>query len=117
MVPMRAVPIHCALVFEHLYDYHRRMDDPELIPITEEDGLTYWITQPPPACPNGHPFRPGDITTYGEGWFACNCDAAQSSGERAGHSRYTCQRCGAATDVPACTDPGAVVGWAASHAH
>jgi hypothetical protein len=53
------------------------MDDPELIPITEEDGLTYWLTRPLPACPNGHPFRPGNITTYSEAWYACSCDAAK----------------------------------------
>jgi hypothetical protein len=91
------------------------MDDPELIPITDEDGLTYWIRQPPLACPNGHPFRAGDITTYSEAWYACNCDAAQNSGKRPGHTSYTCKRCGATTDVPACTDPSARVGWAAAH--
>jgi hypothetical protein len=60
----------------------------------------FCVTQPPEHCPNGHPFRPGDIRTYSEGWYACGCEAAEAADERPGHSRYTCKRCGATTDVP-----------------
>jgi hypothetical protein len=65
--------------------------------------------------PNGHPCRSGDITTYGQGGFACCCDGARSDDGHAFHNTCTCKTCGAVTLVPPCTDPGAVVGWGASH--
>jgi hypothetical protein len=94
------------------------MDDHDLVPVQDQQGRTVWVTRPPEHCANGHPFRPGDITTYGEGGFACWCDGARSDDDgRAFHNTYTCQTCGAVTLVPPCTDPGAAVGWGASHAH
>jgi hypothetical protein len=89
-----------------------------MIPITSEDGLTAWATRPPPQCPRGHPFRPGDgARSYAESWFACWCERAQSDHGRPGHRSYTCKRCAEVTLVPPCTDPAQKVGWAASHGH
>jgi hypothetical protein len=66
----------------------------------------------------GHPFRPGDITTYGQDGFACWCDGARSVDDgRAFHDTYTCKTCAVVTLLRPCTDPGAVVGWGALHAH
>lgn len=76
-----------------------------------------WVTRPPAACPNGHPFRPGDIRTYAEERFSCWCDAAQAASERPGHHSYRCKTCTAITLVPECTDPTLKTGWAASHGH
>jgi hypothetical protein len=43
------------------------MSDGDMIPITDNEGLTVWVTRPPEQCTNGHPFRPGDgATTYAE---------------------------------------------------
>jgi hypothetical protein len=93
------------------------MSDDDMIQITNKNGQTAWITRPPATCPRGHPFHPGDILTYSEAWYACGCESAQNRDARPGHTRYTCKTCGAATDVPACTDPSLKVGWAASHGH
>ena len=90
-------------------------DEDDMIPIVNKAGLTEWVTRPPDACPNGHPFRAGDVKTYSEGWYACGCEAAEAADERPGHSSYRCKACGAVTLVPACTDPTMKVGWAASH--
>jgi hypothetical protein len=57
----------------------------ELIPVTDERGLTEWVHRPPLACPNGHPFRPGDITTYREtGWDAGVPERCRRSGRASG---------------------------------
>jgi hypothetical protein len=91
--------------------------DDDMVQITNKDGLTVWVTRPPAACPHGHPFRVGDVTTYQEAWFACGCDGARRRDGRPGHTQYTCKRCRAATNVPECTDPTLKIGWAASHGH
>jgi hypothetical protein len=89
----------------------------ELIPITDTDGLTVWVHEPPGQCPNGHPWAPGQ-RAYAQGWFGCWCDAAQARGpRRPGHLEFTCKECGGIVLVPACTDPTAKTGWAASHGH
>jgi hypothetical protein len=92
------------------------MSDADLIQIMDKHGQTVWVHRPPPACSNGHVFRPGDgAATYAEGWHSCWCDGAQRSDGRPGHTSFTCKRCGAVTLVPECTDPSLKVGWAASH--
>jgi hypothetical protein len=91
------------------------MSGDDMIQITNKDGLTVWVTRPPAACPRGHPFRAGDITTYSEAWCACGCAAAAAADERPGHSSYPCKTCGAVTLVPECTDPTPKIGWAPSH--
>jgi hypothetical protein len=93
------------------------MSGPDLIHITDNRGQTAWVHRPPGHCPNGHPFRPGDIQTYAESWFSCWCDNAQAAGERPGHNSYRCKTCDAVTLVPECSDPTMKTGWAASHGH
>jgi hypothetical protein len=93
------------------------MSHGDMIPITDNEGLTTWVTRPPERCPNGHPFRPGDgARTYAEGWYACGCAGAEDDNDgRPGHNTYRCKRCDAVTLLPECTDPSLKVGWAAAH--
>jgi hypothetical protein len=85
----------------------------DLIPVTDEDGLTQWVNEPPRQCPNGHSWahRRG----YAEGWFSCWCSGAQSDEPRPGHLEFRCKTCNETVLVPACTDPTKKTGWAAHH--
>jgi hypothetical protein len=68
------------------------MGGDELVPVTDEQGQTVWVTPPPDTCPNGHPLRPGDITTYGQGGYACWCDGARTEDDgHSFHNTYTCK--------------------------
>lgn len=77
-----------------------------------------WVTRPPEHCANGHPFTPGDVTSYHERWAGCWCAAAVAADDdRPGHDTFECKTCGHVTVEPPCTDPGQRLGWGASHGH
>jgi hypothetical protein len=111
-----AAGLPLTLVSEHSFVYRGRVGA-DLIPIRDDDGTTVWISHPPAACPNEHPFTPGDVTAYAENWYACWCDAAQDDGGRSGHTTFTCKICATVVLDPPCTNPNAKVGWGAAHSH
>jgi hypothetical protein len=87
----------------------------DLIPVTDADGVTGWLHEPPAECPNGHPWAPGR-RAYAQGWFGCWCAAAEAAAEpRPGHLEFTCRACGGVVLVPARSDPTKKTGWAAHH--